>query len=128
MYHRLFGHEHHENEKIPDFPRELFEKQAKRRVHLGLLFSEYIKKHEIIVDADKVNAKIEAFANAYENPDELRAWYNNSKERMAEVEAIVIEEMVADKIASDAKIKYKSKDYDSIMNPKATEAIEKEGE
>ncbi|MGL5743152.1 MAG: trigger factor [Legionella sp.] len=126
MYHRLFGHEHHENEKITDFPRELFEEQAKRRVHLGLLFSEYVQKHQIVADKDKVNAVIEKFANAYENPDELRAWYQSSKEHMAEIEAIVMEEMVADKIAEDAKIKYKSSDYDSVMNPKpAAEKKEK---
>lgn len=118
MYHRLFGHEHKENEQIPDFPRELFEEQAKRRVHLGLLFSEYVKKHEIVADKDKVNAMIDKFASAYESPDELRAWYQTSKEHMAEVEALVMEDMVADKIAADAKIKYKNKDYDSVMNPK----------
>lgn len=120
MFHRLFGHEHHENEQIPDFPRELFEEQAKRRVHLGLLFSEYVKKHEIVADADKVSALIEKFAGAYEDPEELRSWYRGSKEHMAEIEALVMEEMVADKIAADAKLTYVSSDYDSVMNPKKT--------
>ncbi|KTD32279.1 trigger factor [Legionella moravica] len=118
MYHRLFGHEHKDDEQIPDFPRELFEEQAKRRVHLGLLFSEYVKKHEIVADKDRVNAMIDKFASAYESPDELRAWYQSSKEHMAEIEALVMEDMVADKIAEDAKLKYKNKDYDSVMNPK----------
>ncbi|MDP3269493.1 MAG: trigger factor [Legionella sp.] len=118
MYHRLFGHEHKENEQIPDFPRELFEEQAKRRVHLGLLFSEYVKKHQIVAEKDKVNAMIEKFASAYESPDELRAWYQSSKENLAEIEALVMEDMVADKIAADAKIKHKKMDYDSVMNPK----------
>ena len=118
MYHRLFGHEHKENEKIPDFPRELFEEQAKRRVHLGLIFSEYVKKHEITAERDKVNAMIDKFASAYESPDELRAWYQSSKDHMAEIEALVIEEMVAEKIATDAKLEYKDMDYDSVMNPK----------
>ncbi len=126
MYHRLFGHEHKDDEKIPDFPRELFEEQAKRRVHLGLLFAEYVKKHEIVADNDKVNAMIDKFASAYESPDELRAWYQNSKEHMAEVEALVMEDMVADKIAEDAKLKYKNMDYDSVMNPK--KGTEKKGE
>jgi trigger factor len=121
MYHRLFGHEHHENETIPDFPRELFEEQAKRRVHLGLLFSEYVKKHQIVADQEKVDAMIEKFAGAYEDPEELRAWYRSSKEHLAEIEALVMEEVVADKIAADAKIKYKSTDYDSVMNPKQAE-------
>ncbi|HAT1881818.1 TPA: trigger factor [Legionella pneumophila] len=126
MYHRLFGHEHKDDEKIPDFPRELFEEQAKRRVHLGLLFAEYVKKHEIVADNDKVNAMIDKFASAYESPDELRAWYQSSKEHMAEVEALVMEDMVADKIAEDAKLKYKNMDYDSVMNPKKD--TEKKGE
>jgi len=118
MYHRVFGHEHHENEQIPDFPRELFEEQAKRRVHLGLLFSEYVKKHNITAEKDKVDAMIEKFASAYESPDELRSWYHNSKEHMAEIEALVMEEVVAEKIASDAKVSYKKMDCDSVMNPK----------
>lgn len=118
MYHRLFGHEHREDEQIPDFPRELFEEQAKRRVHLGLLFSEYVKKHQITAEKDKVDAMIDKFATAYENPDELRAWYQSSKEHLAEIEALVMEELVADKIAADAKIKHKNMDYDSVMNPK----------
>ena len=118
MYHRLFGHEHKENEVIPDFPRELFEEQAKRRVHLGLIFSEYVKKHEITAEKDKVNAMIDKFASAYESPDELRTWYQSSKEHLAEIEALVMEEVVADKIAADAKLKHKNMDYDSVMNPK----------
>jgi trigger factor len=69
---------------------------------------------------------IEKFAAAYEDPDELRNWYQSSKEHLAEIEALVMEELVADKIAADAKIKYKAKDYDSVMNPKETE--KKKGE
>ncbi|MBA2656953.1 MAG: trigger factor [Tatlockia sp.] len=117
MYHRLYGNEHSDNEKIPDFPRALFEEQAKRRVQLGLLFSEYVKKHEIVADKERVNAMIEKFANAYEKPEELREWYNSSKERLAEVEALVMEEMVAEKISEKAKIVEKTQKYDEVMNP-----------
>lgn len=118
MYHRLFGHEHSEHEKIPDFPRMLFEDQAKKRVHLGLLFSEYVKKHEIVADKARVDAMIEKFASAYEKPEELREWYQGSKERIAEVEALVMEEMVAEKISENAKMIIKKMDYDAVMNPK----------
>ena len=118
MYHRLFGHEHSDNEQIPDFPRALFEEQAKRRVHLGLLFSEYVKTHEIVADKARVEAMIEKFANAYESPDELRAWYHGSKERLAEIEALVMEEMVAEKISENAKLVEKTMSYDAVMNPK----------
>jgi trigger factor len=118
MYHRVFGHAHSDNEQIPDFPRELFEEQATRRVHLGLLFSEYVKKHEMVVDKARVDAMIEKFASAYESPDELRAWYHGNKERLAEIEALVMEEMVAEKILEHAKVVKKKMDYDAVMNPK----------
>ena len=118
MYHRVFGHEHSENEQIPDFPRALFEEQAQRRVHLGLLFSEYVKKHEMIVDKPRVDAMIEKLASAYESPEELRSWYQGNKERLAEIEALVMEEMVAEKILDDAKIVKTKMEYDAVMNPK----------
>ncbi len=118
MYHRVFGHEHSDNEQIPDFPRALFEEQANRRVHLGLLFSEYVKKHKMDVDSARVEAMIEKFASAYESPDELRAWYKGNKERLAEIEALVMEEMVSEKILEDAKIVKTKMDYDAVMNPK----------
>ncbi|MDX1836428.1 trigger factor [Legionella taurinensis] len=126
MYHRLFGHEHHDNEKIPDFPRALFEEQAKRRVHLGLLFSEYVKKHELTTEKERVDAMIDKFASAYENPDELRSWYKASKERLGEVEALVMEEVVAEKISENAKMVKKQLSYDDVMNPKKD--TEKKGE
>lgn len=118
MYHRLYGHEHKHDEKIPDFPRELFEEQAKRRVHLGLLFSEYVKKHELVADKERVNAMIDKLANAYEDPGELRSWYQSSKENMAEIEALVTEEMVSEKMREHAKVIEKRMSYDEVMNPK----------
>lgn len=118
MFHRIFGQEHKENEKIPDFPRSMFEEQANRRVHLGLLFSEYVKKHELAADKARVDAMIEKMASAYETPEELKSWYEADKERMAEIEALVLEEIVADKILEDAKIVKKTISYEEAMNPK----------
>lgn len=127
MYHQVFGHEHHEDEKIPDFPRALFESKATRRVALGLLFSEYVKIHKIVVDAARVDAMIEIFASAYEHPQEVRNWYRSNKDRMAEIEALVMEELVADQIVLTATVTPKSQSYDEIMHPKA-DAEQNKGE
>lgn len=118
LFHRIFGHEHKDDEKIPDFPREMFEAQAKRRVHLGLLFSEYVKKHALTVDKARVDAMIDTLAGAYDNPDELRSWYQGSQERMAEIEALVMEEMVSEKIIEEATVVEKEMAYDDVLNPK----------
>lgn len=116
MYHRIFGHEHSDNEKIPDFPREMFESQAVRRVHLGLLFAEYVKKHNMTVDNTRVDAMIEKFASAYEHPEEVRTWYRGNKERLEEVEALVMEELVADKVISTAQVVPEVLNYEQVIN------------
>lgn len=116
MYHQIFGHHHSDDEKIPDFPRALFEEKARKRVQLGLLFSEYVKKHEIIADKARVDAMIEKMAEAYEDPEELRSWYQD-KERRAEIEALVMEEIVSEKIMERAKAIEKNMTYDQVVNP-----------
>lgn len=118
MFHRVFGSKHSENEKIPDFPRELFEEQANRRVHLGLVFSEYVKKHGMVVDKARVDAIIEKMAGAYENAEEVRQHYRSNKRQMEQLEALALEEMVAEKLLEAMNIKEIKMDYDSVMNPK----------
>ncbi len=120
MYHQIFGHNHSDDEKIPDFPRALFEDKARNRVQLGLLFSEYVQKHGIIVEKARVDAMIEKMANAYEDPEELRSWYKDSNERRAEIEALVMEEVVSEKIIERAKIVEKKMTYDLVVNPEKT--------
>lgn len=118
MYHKIFGPEHSDNESIPDFPREMFEDKAIKRVKLGLLFSDYVKKHEITVDTSRVDAMIDKLAGAYDNPEEVHAWYKNDKNRMQEIEGLVMEEMVADKIVGSATIVQSVLDYQDVVNPK----------
>jgi len=117
LYHRVFGKEHRENEKMPELPREMFEAEAKKRVHLGLLFSEYVEKHKIKVDAQRIDALVDKLAGAYEEPEKLRESYRGNKERMAEIESMVLEEMVAEKLLETAKIIEKTMNYDEVVNP-----------
>ena len=120
MYHQIFGHDHAEDEKIPDFPRVLFEEKARHRVQLGLLFSEYVKKHEIIVERARVDAMIEKLAGDYEDPAELHDWYKESKERRSEIEALVMEEVVSEQIMEAATAVEKMMTYDQVVNPEKT--------
>ncbi len=117
MYHQIFGHHHSDDDKIPDFPRVLFEEKARHRVQLGLLFSEYVKKHAITADSARVDAMIEKMATAYEDPEELRSWYRENKERRAEIEALVMEEIVSEKILERARVTDKKMTYEQVINP-----------
>lgn len=116
MYHQIFGSKHVEGEKIPDFPKELFLDKAKHRVKLGLLLAEYIKVSNLIVNQAVVDAKIDKLAAAYEDPQELKAWYANP-ERRGELEALVLEEMAADRILEKGRVIKNQSTYNEIMNP-----------
>jgi len=119
FYHKVFGHEHKDDEKIPDFPREMFEERATRRVHLGLLFQEYVKTAELKVDKERVEAMIEKSAEAYDSPEQVKAWYHEDSKRMAELEALALEELASERLIEKAKVTYKPMDYEDVINPKA---------
>jgi trigger factor len=122
FYHQVFGKEHSDDEKIPDFPRNLFEDRASRRVQLGLLFAEYVKQEDIIAEEEQITAMIEKAAESYDDADEVRKWYRDDAKRMAEIEALVIEEKAAEKIVAHAKVTQKAMDYEMVMNPPQPEA------
>ncbi|ODN42391.1 trigger factor [Piscirickettsia litoralis] len=102
--------------KAPEFPASMFEEQATRRVLLGLLVAEVIEKKELKPDADRVKEMIEKLAAAYEQPQSVIDYYYNSKEKLAEVEAIVMEDQVVDALLADAKVTEKKVSFDEVMN------------
>lgn len=126
FYHQIYGNHHHENEKIPEFPRELFEDKAKRRVHMGLLFSAYVNKHQMKPEAERVEAKLDVLVKAYESPEEMREHYKNNSDKMSHVSSLVLEEMVAEKLKTNVTVKHISKSYEEIMYPKNDVLAEKE--
>ncbi|MDF2529845.1 MAG: trigger factor [Gammaproteobacteria bacterium] len=103
----------------PELPNELFEEQAKRRVTLGLLMNKVITQNSIKPDADRVKALVEKMTSVYENPEEVRQQFYNDKGQMAELEQIVVEELVVEKILESAKVNEKSMKFSEVMQSRA---------
>ena len=117
MIKRVFGNQQVDMSKLPNLPDDMFVEQAKRRVHLGLLFAEYVKANDLKPDAKRVDEWLEKMSKSYDKPQELLDWYRSSKDRMAEVEAAVLEDQAVEKMLEAAKVVNVDKDYDSVMNP-----------
>ena len=100
------------------FPPDIFEAEAKRRVGLGLIMAEIIKKQDIKADEAKVRAKIESIAEPYEQKEQVVQWYYGDKRRKAEVESLVIEEQIVDWVLSQAAVVDKAMTFNEIMYPK----------
>ncbi len=105
-----------QGKKGVDLDPAMFEEQARRRVSLGLLLSEIIKRNELKADADKVRETIEELAAGYEHPEEVVKWYYGDRRRLSEVESLVLEDQVVDWALSHAQVDEKQVSFDEVMN------------
>ncbi|MFK5915630.1 MAG: trigger factor [Woeseiaceae bacterium] len=90
----------------------MFADQAIRRVKLGLIMSEIVKSEKIEADDARVQKKIEDIAAPYDQPQQVLDWYNGDKQRLAEIRALVTEELVVDwamekSVVADKKMTFK---------------------
>jgi trigger factor len=103
------------NVKDMPFPPELFTAQAERRVRLGLILAEVVKANKLEANADQVKAQVEEFAQSYEDPQQVLKYYYSDRRRLAEVEALVLEENVVNYVLGNAKVTEKPVAFDELM-------------
>ena len=96
-------------------PGEIFKPQAERRVRLGLVVSELVRTHKLQAKPEQLQAHIEEMAQSYEKPADVMRWYLGDRQRMAEVEAVVIENNVAEYVLSQAQVTDKVLPFDELM-------------
>ncbi|HJV72367.1 trigger factor [Ideonella sp.] len=96
-------------------PAEIFTPQAERRVRLGLVVSELVRQNNLQAKPEQLQAHIEEMAQSYEKPAEVVRWYLSDRQRMSEVEAVVIENNVTDFVLGKAKVIDKALPFDELM-------------
>ena len=101
-------------DKAP-IPEDVFRPQAERRVRLGLVVAELVRANSLQAKPEQIKAHIDELAASYEKPADVVRWYYSDNRRMAEVEAIVIENNVTDFVLSKAQVTEKSVSFDELM-------------
>jgi trigger factor len=101
-------------DKAP-IPDDVFRPQAERRVRLGLVVAELVRANSLQARPEQLKAHIEELASSYEKPADVLRWYYGDKQRMAEVEAIVIENNVTEFVLSKTQVTEKSVSFDELM-------------
>lgn len=101
-------------DKAP-IPEEMFREQAERRVRLGLVVAELVRANDLQAKAEQIDAHVQDLAASYEKPADVVRWYQGDNRRMAEVEAVVIENNVCDFVLSQAQTSAKAIDFDELM-------------
>jgi trigger factor len=85
-------------------PRDPFVTPAERRVKLGLLIGELIRRESIQVDRNRVQARLAEAASAYPNPAEVqRSWLQNP-DAMRQIETAVMEDLAVEWVLGRARV------------------------
>lgn len=105
------------NPRMKDMPIESswFTQEAERRVRLGLLIAELVKAKDLHVKPEQVRAVIDDFAATFEDPQEVVRWYYSQPERLAEAEALAMENNVVDWVLANAQVTEKIISFDELM-------------
>ena len=101
-------------DKAP-IPEDIFRPQAERRVRLGLVVAELVRANGLQAKPEQIKAHVEELAASYEKPAEVVRWYYSDNRRLADVEAIVVENNVTDFVLAKAKVVEKQLSFDELM-------------
>ena len=119
--HRLADHARQDLEarglKTKDIPipTDMFEEQANRRVTLGLILSELVKRHELHAKPEQIRAAVEEFAQNYEHPEEVVKWHYAEPSRLNQAESFALEENVVAWALAQARVEDKSVTFEELM-------------
>jgi trigger factor len=101
-------------DKAP-IPDDVFRPQAERRVRLGLVVAELVRANGLQAKPEQIRTHVEELAASYEKPADVVRWYYSDNRRLAEVEAVVIENNVTDFVLAKAQVKDKQVSFDDLM-------------
>ena len=105
------------NPQMKNMPVEAswFTDQADKRVRLGLIVAELVREKDLHVKPEQVRAVVDDFAATFEDPKDVVRWYYSQPERLAEAEALAMENNVVDWVLANAQVSDKVVAFDELM-------------
>jgi trigger factor len=97
-------------------PREPLIEPARRRVALGLLINEIIRREKIVVDPARSNARLEEMVSGYGDAAAIKRAYLQNPDAMRQVENLALEDQVVDFILTHAQVHEKPSTFRELMN------------
>jgi trigger factor len=99
-------------------PPQLFADRAARRIKVGLAVAELVKRNNLQAKPEQVRKVIEEHAESFEEPDQLVRWYYADPSRLAEVEALVMEDNVVEWALGQMGVVDENTPFDELMGTK----------
>ncbi|WP_295887581.1 trigger factor [uncultured Thiohalocapsa sp.] len=99
-----------------ELPDELFAESAERRVKLGLVIAEVVKRWELQPKPERVRALVEELAATYERPEDVINYYYADAQRLSSVEALAMEELVVERMLESADVVEEPSSFDALTD------------
>jgi trigger factor len=105
-------------------PRQEFEPAARRRVALGLLLNEVVRRAGIQPNATQVQARLDEIVAGFSDPDEARRQYLQNEAAIRQLQMSVMEDQAVDWLVQQAQVTDQPGSFKDIMNFGAESASE----
>jgi trigger factor len=96
--------------------REPFVEPARRRVALGLLINDIIRREKLVLDPARANARLDEMVSSYGDAAALKRAYLQNADAMRQVESLALEDQVVDWILAHAEVHEKPSTFKELMN------------
>ncbi len=96
-------------------PPELFVERAEKRVKLGLILTEVVRQNDLKAKPEQIRVIVEEHAESFEDPKQMVRWYYSDQSRLAEVEAMVLEDNVVEWAAKSMDVVDVAQSFDEVM-------------
>jgi trigger factor len=97
-------------------PRDSFVEPARRRVALGLLLNDVIRRENLVADRARVNERLDEMVAAYGDAAAMKRAYMQNAEAMRQVESLALEDQAVDWILEHAKVHEVKSTFKELMN------------
>ncbi len=97
-------------------PPEPLVEPARRRVALGFLFNDIIRRENIVLDPARADARLDEMVGAYGDGAALKRAYLQNADAMRQVESLALEDQVVDWILAHARVDETSATFKELMN------------
>jgi trigger factor len=97
-------------------PREPLIEPARRRVTLGLLLNDVIRKQNLAVDRARVNERLDEMVSAYGDAEAMKRAYLQNADAMRQVESLALEDQAVDWVLEHAKVREVKSTFKQLMN------------
>ena len=97
-------------------PREPLIEPARRRVALGLLLNDIIRREKIVADRARINERLDEMVSAYGDTGAMKRAYMQNADAMRQIENLALEDQAVEWVLTHAKVRDKPSTFKELMN------------